>query len=227
VDAREKRFLGQTPAVVADARAAGNDVRVVFLDASDDALIRRFSETRRRHPLAPDGTVPEGIAHERRLLADLKIFADDVIDTTTTNVHELKALIHERFATDTKAALAVTVTSFGYRYGVPAQADMVLDVRFLPNPYFVPELKLLPGTDPRVSGWVLEHAVSREFLARAKDLLLFLLPRYRDEGKAYLTVALGCTGGRHRSVALAEALGKALAADGAHARVRHRDVERE
>ena len=121
----------------------------------------------------------------------------------------------------------MTISSFGYRYGLPPQADIVLDARFLPNPYFVTELRPKPGTDPTVSRWVLDHQVARDFLDRARDLLLFLLPRYRDEGKAYLTVAIGCTGGRHRSVALAEALGNSLAVHGVHARVRHRDVERE
>ena len=153
--------------------------------------------------------------------------ADDVIDTSSTTVHELKSLVFDRYGGEQSDGLIVTVTSFGYRYGIPTQADIVLDVRFLPNPYFVPELRPHPGTSPQVSQWVLAHEVSVDFLARARDLLTFLLPRYRAEGKAYLTVALGCTGGRHRSVALAEALGQALAEAGVKARVRHRDVERE
>jgi UPF0042 nucleotide-binding protein len=226
-DAREKRYLGEAPQILADARARGLEVNVLFLDASDDALIRRFSETRRRHPLAPNGTVPEGISAERAVLAEIRALADEVIDTSHTTVHELKHLVQERFSDESAAQLNVTVTSFGYRYGLPTQADIVLDVRFLPNPYFVNELRPLPGTNPAVSQWVLDHQIARDFLDRARDLLLFLLPRYRDEGKAYLTVALGCTGGRHRSVALSEALGNALATQGIKARVRHRDVERE
>lgn len=227
VDAREMKFLGETPRILGEARAQGHDVRLLFLDASDDVLIRRFSETRRRHPRAPSGTVLEGIAAERALLSELRAMADDVLDTSTTTVHELKSLVADRYGGEQADALIVSVTSFGYRYGIPTQADIVLDVRFLPNPYFVPELRPHPGTSPQVSRWVLDHEVAADFLARARDLLTFLLPRYRSEGKAYLTVALGCTGGRHRSVALAEALGQALAENGVKARVRHRDVERE
>jgi UPF0042 nucleotide-binding protein len=227
VDAREQRFLGDAPRILAEARAQGHGVELLFLDASDDAIIRRFSETRRRHPLAPTGTVPEGISAERALLAELRGAADEVVDTTTTTVHDLKRLIQERFGDENGDSLTVTLTSFGYKYGLPAQADIVLDVRFVPNPFFIPELRDLPGTTPEVSRWVLAHAVAREFVARTAELLAFLLPRYRDEGKSYLTVALGCTGGRHRSVALAEALANAVAAQSVKARVRHRDVERE
>lgn len=226
VDAREKRFLGEAPRVLAEARAQGHSVELLFLDASDEVLIRRFSETRRRHPLAPHGTVPEGIAAERALLRELRDLADAVVDSSHTTVHELKAFILDRFASEHEE-LTVTVTSFGYRYGLPPQADIVLDVRFLPNPYFVPELRDLPGTTPQVGRWVLDHGIAQEFLERARDLLHFLLPRYREEGKAYLTVALGCTGGRHRSVALSEALANSLATSGFRARVRHRDVDRE
>ncbi|MFM2153768.1 MAG: hypothetical protein RL199_2203 [Pseudomonadota bacterium] len=227
VDARDKSFLGQLPDVVANARTQGHEVHLLFLDASDEAILRRFSETRRRHPLAPQGTVHEGIAAERALLADLRAVADETIDTTALTVHELKATVSERYGQELVRSLAVTITSFGFRYGLPPQADIVLDVRFLPNPYFISELRPHPGTTPAVSGWVLAHDVSKEFLTRATDLLAFLLPRYRNEGKSYLTVALGCTGGRHRSVALAEALGAALGAHDVKARVRHRDVERE
>jgi UPF0042 nucleotide-binding protein len=227
VDAREQRYLGETPKIISEARARGHHVQLLFLDASDDALIRRFSETRRRHPLAPDGTVPEGIQQERQLLAELRTTADEVFDTSETTVHELKQLVQERFGDELATSLNVTIQSFGYRFGLPPQADIVLDARFLPNPYFVAELRPKPGTDPAVSRWVLDHEVARDFLDRVRDMLMFLLPRYREEGKAYLTVAIGCTGGRHRSVALAEALATTLAANGVRARVRHRDVERE
>ncbi len=227
VDARDKGYLGQLPDVVANARTQGHDVHLLFLDASDDAILRRFSETRRRHPLAPQGTVHEGIAAERALLADLRAVADETIDTTALTVHELKSTVTERYGHELVRSLAVTVTSFGFRYGLPPQADIVLDVRFLPNPYFIPELRPHPGTTKAVSDWVLAHEVSQAFLRRATDLLAFLVPRYRDEGKAYLTVALGCTGGRHRSVARAEALGASLSGHEIKARVRHRDVERE
>jgi UPF0042 nucleotide-binding protein len=227
VDAREGRFLGDAPRVIQEVRQKGNDVQVLFLDASDDSLVRRYSETRRRHPLAGDGSVPDGIAAERRALADLKTIADEVIDTTTLNVHELKRLVSRRFVAGGGARLGVTVVSFGFRFGIPTHADMVLDVRFLPNPYFIPELKPLPGTDPKVAGFVLGQPDAKAFLERLVELFGFLLPRYRTEGKSYLTIAIGCTGGKHRSVALAAALTERLEAGGQPVRLWHRDVEKE
>lgn len=227
VDAREKNFLSQAPQVIEAVRGAGHPLSILFLDAADEALIRRFSETRRRHPLAPRGTVPEGIALERKVLAPLRALADEVADTSHLSVHELKEFVQSRYGGEAQHGLVVNVVSFGYRHGLPPQADVVLDVRFLPNPYFVPELKGLPGTDPRVAGWVLAHPETQEFLTRAGGLLLFLLPRYLAEGKSYLTVAVGCTGGRHRSVALAEALAQRFGAAASQVRVRHRDVEKE
>ena len=228
VDAREGRFLGDAPRVIQEVRQKGNDVQVLFLDASDDSLVRRYSETRRRHPLAGEGgTVPDGIAAERRALADLKTIADEVIDTTTLNVHELKRLVSRRFVAGGGARLGVTVVSFGFRFGIPTHADMVLDVRFLPNPYFIPELKPLPGTDPKVAGFVLGQPDAKAFLERLVELFGFLLPRYQTEGKSYLTIAIGCTGGKHRSVALAAALADRLEAGGQPIRLWHRDVEKE
>jgi RNase adapter protein RapZ len=209
-------------------REKGSDVQVLFLDASDESLVRRYSETRRRHPLAGDsGTVPDGIAAERQALADLKAIADEVIDTTPLNVHELKRLVTRRFFGGESARLGVTLVSFGFRYGIPTHADMVLDVRFLPNPYFVPELKPYPGTDPRVSEFVLAQPDAKAFLERLVDLCGFLLPRYRAEGKSYLTLAIGCTGGKHRSVALSAVLASRLEAGGQPVRLWHRDVEKE
>jgi UPF0042 nucleotide-binding protein len=228
VDAREGRFLGDAPRVIQEVRQKGSDVQVLFLDASDDSLVRRYSETRRRHPLAGDGgSVPDGIAAERRALADLKAIADDVIDTTTLNVHELKRLVARRFVAGGGTRLGVTVVSFGFRFGIPTHADMVLDVRFLPNPYFIPELKPFPGTDPKVSGFVLGQPDAKAFLERLGELFGFLLPRYRTEGKSYLTIAIGCTGGKHRSVALAGALAERLETAGQPVRLWHRDVEKE
>ncbi len=228
VDAREGRFLSEAPRIIQEVRQKGSFVRVLFLDASDEALVRRYSETRRRHPLAGEtGTVPDGIAAERRATADLKAIADEVIDTTTLNVHELKRLVNRRFVTGEEARLGVTLISFGFRFGIPTHADMVFDVRFLPNPFFVPELKPHPGTDPRVSGFVLGQPDAKAFLDRVGELFGFLLPRYRAEGKSYLTVAIGCTGGRHRSVALAAALAERLGAIGQPARLWHRDIEKE
>jgi UPF0042 nucleotide-binding protein len=227
VDAREGRFLAEAPRAVQELRQKGADVEVIFLDASDESLVRRYSETRRRHPLAGKGDVRDGIAAERRALSDLKALADEVIDTTTLNVHELKRLVTRRFAAGEGGRLGVTVVTFGFRFGIPAHADLVLDVRFLPNPYFVPELRPHPGTDPRVSGFVLGQPDARAFLDRLQDLLGFLLPRYRAEGKSYLTIAIGCTGGKHRSVALAEALAARLSEGGQPVRLWHRDVEKE
>jgi UPF0042 nucleotide-binding protein len=227
VDAREGRFLAEAPRVIQEVRQQGSDVQVLFLDASDDALVRRYSETRRRHPLAGDGSVPDGIAAERRALADLKVIADEVIDTTTLNVHELKRLVTRRFAVGDGARLGVTVVSFGFRFGIPTHADMVLDVRFLPNPFFIPELRPYPGTDPRVAGFVLGQPDAKAFLDRLGELFGFLLPRYRTEGKSYLTIAIGCTGGKHRSVALATAFAERLEAAGQPVRLWHRDVDKE
>jgi RNase adapter protein RapZ len=226
IDAREGRFLDQTPQAVDEVRRAGHRLEVVFLDSADETLTRRFSETRRRHPLSPDGTVADGIALERKLLAALRALADVVIDTTRMNVHELRDVITARFGAAGDAdALNVTLVSFGFRNGIPANSDLVLDVRFLPNPYFVEGLKPHPGTDPRVSEWVLGRPQTQEFLEHLESLLAFLLPQYKAEGKSYLTVSIGCTGGRHRSVALAEELSRRLT-DKHRARVKvtHRDV---
>ena len=228
VDAREGRFLADAPRVIQEIRQQGADVEVLFLEASDESLVRRYSETRRRHPLAGEnGTVQDGIAAERRALAALKAIADEVVDTTTLNVHELKRLVTRRFGTSEGSRLGVTVVSFGFRFGLPTHADLVLDVRFLPNPFFIPELKPHPGTDPRVASFVLGQPDAKAFLERITDLLGFLLPRYRAEGKTYLTIAIGCTGGKHRSVAIAGALSERLEGAGQPVRLWHRDVEKE
>jgi len=228
VDAREGRFLAEAPRIIDEVRRRGGDVTVLFLDASDESLLRRYSETRRRHPLAGEtGSVPDGIATERLALSGLKAIADEVVDTTQLNVHELKQLVHNRFAGSGAEGMGVTIVSFGFRSGLPTHADLVLDVRFLPNPFFVPELKPFPGTDPRVRDFVLGQADAQAFLGKAEDLATFLIPRYRAEGKTYLTVAIGCTGGRHRSVALAGELAERLGRRGIPVRVWHRDVEKE
>jgi UPF0042 nucleotide-binding protein len=226
VDAREGRFLDSTPAALEEVRREGHQLEVVFLDCADDALIRRFSETRRRHPLSPDGSVQEGIAEERRMLAQLRALADQIVDTTRMNVHELRDAITARFGGPSEDdKLNVTLLSFGFRNGIPPASDLVFDVRFLPNPYFIEGLKPHPGTDHRVSAWVLERMQTQEFLARLESLLQFLIPQYRAEGKSYLTVSIGCTGGRHRSVALAEELGRRLTEKHrANVKVTHRDV---
>jgi UPF0042 nucleotide-binding protein len=226
VDAREGRFLDSTPAALEEVRREGHQLDVVFLDCADDALMRRFSETRRRHPSSPDGSVQEGIAEERRMLGQLRALADQIIDTTRMNVHELRDAITARFgAPGEDDKLNVTFLSFGFRNGIPAASDLVFDVRFLPNPYFVEGLKPHPGTDQRVSSWVLERMQTQEFLARLESMLQFLIPQYRAEGKSYLTVSIGCTGGRHRSVAVAEELARRLTErHRANVKVTHRDV---
>jgi UPF0042 nucleotide-binding protein len=228
VDARDTRFLGEAPRVIADLRQRGVDLKVVFFDCADEVLVRRYSETRRRHPLAGEGgTVLEGIAAERRALESLRAMADEVVDSTNLNVHDLKRTVGRRFTHGEGARLGVTVVSFGFRYGIPSHADLVLDVRFLPNPYFDPALRPHTGLEPQVRDYVLGQADAQDFLTRLGDFAGFLLPRYRGEGKSYLTIAIGCTGGKHRSVAIAGELARRLEASGQAVRLWHRDVEKE
>jgi UPF0042 nucleotide-binding protein len=227
VDVREGIFLKEAPRVLDEVRRAGHQVEVLFLDSSDDSLIRRFSETRRRHPLAPTGTVAEGIKAEREELKDLRELADQVIDSSALNVHDLKRMVQARFSPEPATGPSLSVMSFGYRHGVPPQADLVLDVRFLPNPYFVPELKGLTGKNPRVAAYVLDREETQQFLAKVVDLCRFLFPRYQKEGKAYLTVALGCTGGKHRSVAIAAELTRQLQVEIPRIQLWDRDIEKE
>jgi UPF0042 nucleotide-binding protein len=217
---------------VRSLRAKGEHVGVVFLDAADEALVRRFSETRRRHPLAsafPDDDVAGLIHREREAIGDLRALADQVIDTTRLSVHDLRRLLIDHFRSTTGTALRMQtrIVSFGFKYGVPADADLVFDARFLANPYFVPELRPRSGKDPAVSGFVLEHPEGREFLTSLEGFVAPLLPKYAREGKVVLTVAVGCTGGRHRSVALAEALGARLKLEApGDVTVAHRDIDR-
>jgi RNase adapter protein RapZ len=227
IDAREGVMLAEAPRVLGELRREGHQVAVLFLDASDESLLRRFSETRRRHPLAPEGTVAEGLQRERQMLNELRVMADQVIDTTGFTVHELKRDVQARFAEEGQGEPNLTLLSFGYRYGVPPQADVMLDLRFLPNPFFVPELKGLTGLDARVSRYVLQADGAADFLDRVVSLCEFLFPRYQREGKAYLTVALGCTGGKHRSVALVEELQRRLGRAFPRIRTQHRDIEKE
>jgi UPF0042 nucleotide-binding protein len=228
VDVREGQFLKDAPRAIEEARRAGHRVEVLFLDSSDDALTRRYSETRRRHPLSGQGGVAEGIAREREALRELREQAEHVVDTSSLNVHELRRQVTARFGT-TSHGLSVSVMSFGFKYGVPSNADLVLDVRFLPNPFFVPELKAFTGREPNVAAFVLDRPDAWVFLDKAYDMLEFLIPRFQREGKSYLTVAIGCTGGKHRSVAIAHALTQRLklAPFGEHAQVFDRDIEKE
>jgi len=228
VDARDARFLQEAPRVIGELRGLGVDLTVIFLDATDESLVRRYSETRRRHPLSgAAGTVEEGIAAERQALTSLRAVADEVVDTTSLNVHDLKRLVGRRFVPGEGAKLGVTVVSFGFRYGIPAHADLVLDVRFLPNPYFIPALRSRVGTEAEVRDFVLSQPDAQDFLDRLYDFGGFLLPRYKAEGKSYLTIAIGCTGGKHRSVAIAGELARRLETAGQAVRLWHRDVEKE
>ena len=223
IDAREGEFLTAYRGSFASLRAAGHSTEILFLDAADDVLLRRFSETRRRHPLAGDD-LRAGILRERQMLAPLREDAQAVVDTGNLNVHQLKGIIQERYGRTT-GTLSVTLLSFGYKHGLPAEADVVLDVRFLPNPYFVEALSASNGLEDKVARFVLDAADARELVAKAEDLLAFALPRFEREGKAYLTIAVGCTGGRHRSVAVVEELGRRLGTRWALT-IRHRDLER-
>lgn len=199
---------------------------LLFLDCADEVLIARFSQTRRRHPLAPAEDPATGIARERDVLQEVRERADAVIDTTGMSPHELKAELELRFALDRSAGLSVAVKSFSYKRGTPAGADMVMDCRFLDNPYWHAELRALDGTDPRIQGFVRDDPLYREFYDRLVDMMTMLLPAYRAEGKAHFTIALGCTGGRHRSVTVAEQLAKDLAARGWPVSLRHPELER-
>jgi UPF0042 nucleotide-binding protein len=227
IDLRERAMAGELPGMLDDLRATGFHVYVLFLDAADDVLVRRFSETRRPHPLAPTATPAEGIRREREKLAALRERADRLIDTSGLTVHELREELR-RFVDggESSGRLTVTLTSFGYKYGLPSDGDLVVDVRFLPNPFFVEELRPKTGLDAAVRDYVLQNAEAEEFLGHLMAFLGFALPRYRREGKSYLTVALGCTGGRHRSVALAEEIGRRLAEQPYRVRVQHRDIQR-
>lgn len=223
----EGHALASVPKALEVTRAGGHDVDLVFLEASDAALERRFSETRRRHPLSIDGSVETGIAAERQLLGALAQAATTTIDTTEMSVHDLRRTIQHAFGgSERMAQLSVTVTSFGFKYGTPSDANLVFDVRFLPNPYFVEGLREQSGKDPEVSKFVLTNEDTVAFLERLLPMVDFLLPRYEKEGKAYVTVAIGCTGGRHRSVAIAERVAEYLAEGGRRVHVRHRDVSR-
>jgi RNase adapter protein RapZ len=228
VDVREGEYLVHFVETLHALRAHGHRVEVLFLEAGDDALVRRYHETRRRHPLAGEGSVLDGIRAERQALAHLREAADRVLDTSRLTVHQLKDRLVEAYGPqESRRVLTVSLVSFGFKYGVPYDADLVFDVRFLPNPHFVESLRALDGRDPAVAKFLLSHDESRELLARLEDLLRFLLPLYQREGKSYLTVAIGCTGGRHRSVTLVESLAGFLEELRVTPIVRHRDLDRE
>ena len=227
IDLRERAFFHELANVIDETRKQGHRMEVLFLDASNDVLLRRFSETRRPHPLALGGSPIDGIRREREKLASIRETADRILDSTALTVHQLRAQLVELFHDSARPGeMAIFMTSFGYKFGMPTDADMVLDVRFLPNPYFIDDLRPQTGLDEPVSRYVLERDETRAFLEQVRTMLRFLLPLYRREGKTYFTLALGCTGGRHRSVVLADEVAATLAAEGYWVQTRHRDVER-
>jgi len=228
VDTRNANFsVDELLRITAElAEKPGLDVKLVFLECSDDALQRRFTETRRRHPLAIDRPVTDGIRREREMLWKLRDKADHVIDTSLISIHELRRHVAGHYRIDASAGLTIFITSFSYRHGVPREADLVFDTRFLANPHWDPDLRPLTGKDQAVADYIHKDPAYRSFLTRISELLLPLLPRYQQEGKSYLTIAIGCTGGRHRSVLLAEELSTIMAANGYIVGVGHRDLDR-
>jgi len=226
VDMRDTRFLEEFPGVLRSLRQCKSlGAVVIFLEASDEALVQRFSETRRPHPLAPDQTVVEGIANERRALAGIKQLADRVFDTSGLTVHELRRSFMDLSRVGVDKKLSVTVLSFGYKHGIPYESDLLFDVRFLPNPYFVRTLRSLTGRDRAVQEYLEKSHATGIFLDKTTELLRFLIPQYSAEGKSYLTIAIGCTGGRHRSVMISERIHSRLCElDGVLLRLKHRDA---
>ncbi len=224
VDVREGSKLDLLPGILKAVRRM-IPTKVAFLEASDAVLMRRFSETRRPHPLGTNEPVNASLKAERKHLATIRALADIVIDTSKFNVHELRAHVTQRFREQSsEKSILVSCVSFGFRHGVPEEADLVFDVRFLPNPHFVPEFRPLTGRDLRVAKYIRSFPQTKEFIKRISDLLVYLLPHYIREGKSYLTISFGCTGGQHRSVMIAEEVGKSLHKAGYRVKVAHRDM---
>jgi RNase adapter protein RapZ len=226
VDVREGQTLDRFPAMLQQVRKS-LATTVIYLEASEAALLRRYSETRRPHPLGKEGMVRPALESERSLLNPIRNVADIILDTSNFNVHELRAYLQAKFESEGAGrSLLISSISFGYKNGVPLEADLVFDVRFLPNPHFIPEFRKLTGRHSKVAAYVRNFPQTQEFLDRVTEMLLFLLPHYIQEGKSYLTVAFGCTGGQHRSVAIAEEIAKRLAKRGYRIKTGHRDMPR-
>ncbi|GAB4484964.1 MAG: RNase adapter RapZ [Thermodesulfovibrionales bacterium] len=221
IDVREKEFLGGLGRILRSLRLR-HSVDVLFLDARTDVLIRRFKETRRPHPLG--GSIEDAIREERRILGRLHKGATRVIDTSPLTPHQLRSLVGSLYGGKTGKEIAVSLVSFGFKYGVPQNIDLLFDVRFLPNPFFIPALRDLDGRDRRVSGYVLRNSDTRAFLSKVRGLLSFLIPRYVQEGKSYLSIAFGCTGGKHRSPAIVEEIGRTLRKSNIELNIVHRDI---
>lgn len=225
IDVRNREFLTSFQQNLDLAQTTGAILEIVFFDADDEVLKRRYSETRRRHPLAGTDQIAAGISRERDLLQQVRSCATRIIDTSWMTPHQLRQQVASLYSgDDTPLPMAVLLQSFGFRYGVPSGSDIVLDVRFLPNPHFVRELQALTGLDPAVQDFVLNNKVCKEFMQHLEKMIAFLLPQYRQEGKSYLTISIGCTGGRHRSVSLVEHLRKLPQQEGVEVKINHRDV---
>ena len=225
MDLREKSFLSRYPFVFDSLKKKGYQFEILFLEADEETLLKRYSQTRRHHPLSQDKSLLEGIRIEQEQLKDLKITADKIIDTSRYNVHNLKSVINY-IAQESKnfAPMKINILSFGFKYGTPHDASLIMDVRFLANPYFVPELKALNGKSPNIKNYVLNNDEARRFLKKYLDLLDYLIPLYEKEGKSYLTIAVGCTGGRHRSVSISEAIFEHIKKPGRQIIITHRDI---
>ena len=227
VDVRERVFFSDLVGTLERVRALGYAIRLLFLEARDEVLVRRFSESRRPHPLLPHLPVLEGVRFEKERVADLRRHADRIIDTSDLTVHELRDVLTKEFSRGSATRrLTVTLLTFGYKFGIPYDIDLLFDVRFLKNPFFIPDLKPLPGDDPRVRAFVLSDPTAIDLLARLESMLKFLIPLYEREQRSYLTIAIGCTGGRHRSVAIAGRLRESLGAIGHEVILKHRDLQK-
>ena len=225
IDVRERDFFTGLFEMLEGLHVDGHQVEILFLEAKDEVLVRRYSETRRKHPLVTDGSVPVGITLERQRLEGLRQRATRILDTSDFNVHELRAFIQTTYsAQDDMGRLQILVLSFGFKFGVPYNTDLVFDVRFLPNPHFDPELRAYTGRDPRIVRYILDDPVSKKFLAHLHEFLAMLVPLYNKEGKSYLTISIGCTGGKHRSVVTAEEIGYHLRQLGYRVACHHRDL---
>jgi UPF0042 nucleotide-binding protein len=225
MDVRQRDFLKEYPGIFKELNKKGERIKILFLESSDEVLVRRFKETRRQHPLAEKGSVLEGIQIERDKLSDLKLLASEIIDTSSFTIHQLREIIIQLFSkTHARRKMTITLTSFGYKFGIPYDADLLMDVRFLPNPFFVSELREFSGDDEKVYNYVMHNTIAEGFLKKFTALVSFLLPHYEKEGKSYLTIGVGCTGGKHRSVAVINSLEKLISKKGFLIRVLHRDL---
>ena len=226
MDLREKGFISKYPSIFESFRQKGYGFEILFLEADEEVLLQRFSRTRRHHPLSQDKSLLEGIRTEKDQLKDLRIYADTILNTSNLTVHQLKAAIFDIAQISAhRLPMRITVLSFGFKYGIPLEADLMMDVRFLPNPYFVPELKAMDGETEAVQNYVLKNGIARKFLKKYLDILNDLIPLYAKEGKAYLTITVGCTGGRHRSVAIARYVFDNIKNRGMQAELTHRDID--